>query len=387
MHVIRFLAAASLAAALVRLGGAEPPVTAADGAAAPSAVTGAVRLTRPPRTFSIAAVGDLLPESMVVAAAAEAATGTGLRYDPAALFEAISPIVQWADLGICHVETPIGRPGAAPGVYGRSSIGGFLLLGPNELAAGIAETGFDRCSTASNHSNDFGLDGVISTLDALDAAGVGHAGTSRSPAEVGPHPFTVNGIQIAHLAYTRYSNTGWPVEWLLDTAKTIDRVVADIRAARAGGAEVVIVSMHLGYELQSSPLPGDRAFVEQLTSEVPIDLVIEHGPHVVQPVERVNGTIVYWSVGNLVSGMGVPGRGKYSDLRILDGLMATVRFTEVTPGRFEATTIPITVCTDAGSKHVYAPLLSLRDNALQGDVRVGLAACLARTQQVVPSAI
>ena len=37
------------------------------------------------------------------------------------------------------------------------------------------------------------------------------------------------------------------------------------------------------------------------------------------------------SVGNLLSGMGVPGTGKYEDLRTLDGLIATVRFTEVLP--------------------------------------------------------
>jgi poly-gamma-glutamate capsule biosynthesis protein CapA/YwtB (metallophosphatase superfamily) len=41
-----------------------------------------------------------------------------------------------------------------------------------------------------------------------------------------------------------------------------------------------------------------------------IDLLVEHGPHVIQPVEQVNGTWVYWSVGKLISGMGIPSTGK-----------------------------------------------------------------------------
>ena len=355
---------------------------------ATTALLPAVRLALPPRTFTVGAVGDLLPESSVVAAAAAAGASSGRRYEPAALFTAIAPLVTWADLAICHAETPIGRAGDNPGVYGHSSIGGFLLIGPYELAEGIKETGFDRCSTASNHSNDFGLDGVVSTLDALDAQGLGHSGTSRTPAEAGPRVFTVNGVLVAHLAYTRFSNTGWPSdEWLLDTAKTMARVVNDVRAARALGAEVVIVSMHIAHELLNTPLPGDRAFIVDLTAATKIDLVIESGPHVVQPVEMVNGTVVYWSVGNLVSGMGVPGRARYSDPRLLDGLMATVRFTEVSPGEFAATTVPIAVCTDPASKHVYAPAISADDSTLPAALRSGLAACLARTQQVVGTAI
>ncbi len=355
---------------------------------AATALHPAVRLSQPPRTFTVAAVGDLLPESSVVAAAAEAGASSGRRYEPAALFTAIAPLVKWADLAICHAETPIGRPGDNPGVYGHSSIGGFLLIGPYELAEGIKETGFDRCSTASNHSNDFGLDGVVSTLDALDAQGLGHSGTSRTPAEAGPRVFTVNGVLVSHLAYTRFSNTGWPGdEWMLDTAKTMARVVNDVRTARALGAEVVIVSMHIAHELLNAPLPGDRAFIESLTAATKIDLVIESGPHVVQPVEMVNGTVVYWSVGNLVSGMGVPGRARYSDPRLLDGLMATVRFTEVSPGEFVVTTVPVTVCTDPVSKHVYAPAISVDDITLSFTLRGGLAACLARTQQVVGTAV
>lgn len=348
----------------------------------------ATRVAPPPRTFSLVAVGDLLPESRVVEAAAVAGQGTGQRYDVGALFADIAPMVRSADLALCHVETPIGGPGVAPGVYGRSATGGYFLLGPNEIGRGFVETGFDRCSTASNHSNDFGLDGVISTLDALDAVGLSHSGTARSPEERMPTVFAVAGVRVAHLSYTRYSNTGFGFpSWMVNNGLDVATVLHDVRAVRAAGAEVVILSVHIGLELMSAPIRGDREPIEQLTASGLVDLVIEHGPHVVQPVERVNGTLVYWSVGNLVSGMGVPGRGRYSDPRILDGLLAAVRFTETSPGRFSTTTQPITICTDADTKHVAAPSLSLDDETLSTLERSRLAACLARTRSVVPDAV
>ena len=61
-----------------------------------------------------------------------------------------------------------------------------------------------------------------------------------------------------------------------------------------------------------------------------------HHPHTIQPVEQVNGTWVFWSLGNFVSGMGPGYGGKYSTKFTLDGLLATVRFTEDPehPGQF-----------------------------------------------------
>ena len=49
------------------------------------------------------------------------------------------------------------------------------------------------------------------TLDELDAVGIGHSGTARSRGEAQtPSIYTVNGIRIAHLAYT-YGYNGYTV--------------------------------------------------------------------------------------------------------------------------------------------------------------------------------
>jgi poly-gamma-glutamate capsule biosynthesis protein CapA/YwtB (metallophosphatase superfamily) len=396
--------AGTIAAAVA---GRTPAVRATDPPAAPRAVHDAARapielaldttpaaaavvadrLEPPLRTLLVAMGGDILNENAVNAAGA-AAAGPGERYDFRPVFAPLAPVLDAADLAICHTELPIGAPGARPGQYGRSPYGGNQLLAPYELAAALAAGGFDRCSTASNHSNDTGPAGIASTLDALDAAGLSHTGTARTPDEAEPRVFTVGGVRVAHLAYTRSWNTDLPRDrWMLASVTTPEQVAADVATVRSAGAEIVIVSLHLGTEMQTGPTGADRTFATTLTSIADVDLVVHHGPHVVQPVERVNGTLVYWSVGNLVSGMGTAGSGKYADLRTLDGLLATVRFTESQPGRFVAESWPVVVCTSRLDRSVHPAVSELADPELAARLapvqRDELRACIDRTVAVV----
>ncbi len=180
------------------------------------------------------------------------------------------------------------------------------------------------------------MERIASTLDAFDQVGITHSGTARSPAEAQPAVFTVNNIKVAHLSYTRGGNIGFPAEaWRINRAASADAITADVRAARA---ELVIVSVHVMPELQAAPAAADRTVVTELTANAKVDLVIMHGPHPIEPVEQVNGTLVYWSLGNLISGMGTPSpNGRFDDPRTLDGLMANVTFQQQADGSFAAT--------------------------------------------------
>lgn len=353
----------------------------------PAALAGAEdpaeRLDPPGRSFVVAAVGDWLSEALVNNAAAAAAPA-GVRYDHEPLLRPITPILSNADLAICHMEVPIGKPGAAAGKVGTGIYGTSLIAAPYELAGDLKRVGFDRCSTASNHSYDLGVGGIASTLDAFDAAGITHTGTARTAAEATPSVTDVSGTDVAHLSYARNSNTGFPRDaWRINQAVTATNVVNDVRTARAAGAEVVIVSLHVFVEMSSTPYSADRALVSTITALSDVDLIVIHGPHVVQPVERVNGTLVYWSVGNFISGMGVAGRGKYSDLRTLDGLMATVRFTEQDDGSWTTEPFTVLLCNETGSRKVWPAVTTLADPTISSTLRSKLNACWLRSVQVV----
>ena len=80
------------------------------------------------------------------------------------------------------------------------------------------------------------------------------------------------------------------------------QVVDDARAARAAGADVVVVSVHWGREYAARPGPAQRALARRLLSSPEVDLLLGHHPHVVQPVERIAGKWAVYSLGNLLSG-------------------------------------------------------------------------------------
>ncbi len=358
-----------------------PTLTAPTTTLATDPTTTSTTLPPPLRTVSIAAVGDWLSETPINNAAAALAQ-PGVRYNHVPLLEPLRDILADTDLAICHMETPIGRPSDRAGEVSNKN--GFTqFVAPYEVAADLHSIGFDRCSTASNHSMDLGVDGIESTLDALDAAGITHTGTARTKDEAVPTVFEVNGVKVAHIASTIGSDVGWPKEaWQLNQSVPASNVIRDVNRARTAGAELVIVSLHIRSAGEFAPRPSEREQVEQITSQSHVDMIVIHGPHTIQPVEVVNGTVVYWSLGNLISGMG-QGDGPASDPHRRDGLMARVVFTEQTDGTWAAVPEAILLCNVVGSRIVYPAITTLGDAGIDPTLRAQLTACQKRSARIV----
>src|ERR1700752_3339136 len=248
-----------------------------------------------PVPFTVSARGDVLTHSRVWGVAL--ALGGGSHYDFAGELKELKPYVATADLGICHVETPM-TP-APPTSYP-------IFNTPPELAEGIRATGWDVCDTASNHSLDQGQTGIDDTGKVLDRSGIRHTGSFASAAaRRKPVIVEVRGVKLGFLAYTTDTN-GLPAPhpWSVNLA-SVDRVLADARRARRMGAEAVIVNLHWGGEIlpeyQQEPSSGQLAMVKKLTASGLITAIVGQGPHAVQPIERINDKFVVFSEGNLLS--------------------------------------------------------------------------------------
>lgn len=273
--------------------------------------------------------GDLLWHSDLVSAAEEVAAETGRGpYDFSRLFQDIRPTIESADMAICHEEVPFVPDGEVPT--------GYPMFGaPQQVAEFIAETGWDLCTTASNHSLDRGFEGIDTTLRELDRHGVLHEGTFRSPEERSqPAIFeTDSGVKVAVVTGT-YGTNGLPLpegaEWsvaMLDTEDMISRA----QAARDAGADIVLAAMHAGEEYQAEPNQEQVDAAHALTSADAIDLVYGHHAHVVQPWEQVNGKWVAYGLGNMVANHEVDRRRAY------EGVTARFTFTEEENGGFTVT--------------------------------------------------
>jgi capsule synthesis protein PGA_cap len=239
----------------------------------------------------VAASGDLLIHSPVWERAL--VLGGGRHYNFAPLFARIKPYLRRADLAVCQVETPM-TP-APPASYP-------VFNTPPELARAIHQTGWRACSTASNHTLDQGQRGVGDTIRALHRAGVLHAGSySTAAGQRKPLIMTVDGIRVAFLAYTEFTNgIPLPHPWSVNLASAA-RILSAAHRARTEGAKVVIVNLHWGDEYVAQPSSFQLRLARRLTRSPDITAIVGQHVHVVQPIRLINGKLVVFGEGNLIS--------------------------------------------------------------------------------------
>ncbi len=326
-----------------------------------------------PRSFSIAMSGDvLLHNGTWDTAEADAARAgeSGLDFSP--MFADVRPALRSVDYAVCHLETPLAPPSGPFASYPVFSV-------PPQVVRGLLATGYDACSTASNHSVDQGSDGVLRTLDTLDRMGMPHFGTSATrKASRTPFIARIEGVRVALLNYT-YGTNGIPVPSDLPwSVPLIDpqRIVADAAHARRAGAEVVIVGLHFGTEYSEAPDAYQRDVVDRITRSPDIDLVYGHHAHVPLPFDKVHGTWVAYGLGNFIAQQETSIPDTYR------GITARFELTERPSGRFEVSDVAFlpTVITPyvAGDPRmrVLDALAALHDPSTPASLRPALRAAV-----------
>ncbi|MFC5266497.1 CapA family protein [Kribbella qitaiheensis] len=260
-----------------------------------------------PDRITLVATGDVLLHERLWTTAKR--DGTNGAWDFAPLLAGVKPLVESADLAVCHLETPLGTPYS----------GYPLFQSPPQIVPALKQTGYDACSTASNHSFDKGATGVDRTLDTLDKAGLKHTGTARTPEEAAtPTIVSVQGVKVALLSYT-YGFNGMPYpdgETWRAGKLDVPKIKAMAHKARDNGAEIVVVSCHWGDEYSKSVNFQQQDVAAQLLADSDIDLVLGHHAHVVQPLQQLNGRWVAYGLGNLVAAHREPDSPKAEGLLV-----------------------------------------------------------------------
>lgn len=207
-------------------------------------------------TSTLAVGGDIV---MHTGLNGEAMGDTGYDYVP--IFGILKDFIASADYSVCSLVTTFAE-GANYTAYP-------LFKSPTDLAASIAQVGFNLVNTATSHCVDSFKDGIDYTLDTLDAAGLSHVGTYRTQEERDAsgnrYMADINGINVAFLAYTcdtnsvpvagfEYAASICALDYLSGGTKIdYDLMQADISSAREAGADIVFVFMSWGTEFATEP--------------------------------------------------------------------------------------------------------------------------------------
>jgi len=240
------------------------------------------------KRMSIISVGDILIHESVYKDA-EKEDGT---YDFHDMFTDIEPIIKKYDLKFCNQESNIG--GKTLGISGYPSFNS-----PDEIGDELVNLGFNLISLANNHTLDKGEDAALYSNSYWKSKNVNFAGSYSNVDERNElNIYEQNGIKYAFLAYTTISNAKVKKEYLLNVYSA-DKAKVDIEKVK-DQVDVIIVSMHWGVEDTNTPTESQRQIADYLSS-LGVNMIIGHHPHVVQPVEYVNDTLVIYSLGNFIS--------------------------------------------------------------------------------------
>lgn len=167
----------------------------------------------------------------------------------------------------------------------------------------MRDAGVDVANLANNHTGDYGMQGMLDSVDNVWAAGMAPVGVGRDEDEAyTPHVVEVAGWRVAILGFGGVV----PVpEWTARgdqpgqaTGYDAARMAQAVEAAKQD-ADVVVVTVHWGAEGAYEPRPEDVVKAEAVIA-AGADVVFGHHAHRLQPLEVVDGAPVFWNLGNFV---------------------------------------------------------------------------------------
>ena len=253
-----------------------PSLSGRDGTFAPLAA----RLTEAPaETVRLVFLGDI--------------SGVANRETPE-IDPAIREEIASADVVIGNCESPVVRKPRSP--IG-TRLGMRHAMTPEFLDAAMAAAGIDPrrliLSVANNHGFDQGIDGFEETVATLAERGIRTAGLAAN----GLVAKAVAGrLATGFLAFTQWHNTS--------CAEFAGRVIlaeeiGQLREADALGLDLLCALPHWDWEFRHFPRAATRMMARDLAAKG-VRLIVGSHAHVVQPVERIGGTLAAYGLGDFL---------------------------------------------------------------------------------------
>lgn len=250
--------------------------------------------TEAEKPVSLIFTGDILLEGTTLSAYQNSGLDGILSGD-------LAQHLQSADILMINEEFPFGTTGEkAPDKQ-------YTFRTDPKYVTAFQDMGVDLVGLANNHVLDFGQSALLETFQALEGAGLRYAGAGADLSRAKEiQIFDIGGKRFGFLAASRV----WPeASWAAGEGRpgvfgTYDpaMLLSQITSAKEEEAcDFVTVFVHWGIERNQLPEDYQRSLAAQYAA-AGADLVIGMHPHVLQGVEIIDQTPVFYSLGNFIFG-------------------------------------------------------------------------------------
>jgi len=254
---------------------------------------------------TLCAVGDVGPD----------------REDPDSIFQFSAETTRGADIAFCQLERSLTKGGSRQ-VQIRSH---HSRVDPKNVSA-LVSGGFNVVSFASNHTLDWGVEGLFDTMELLKAKGMHVIGVGRDIEEARrPVVIEKKGVKIAFLGYCSVLPKGYDaapgvagcaplrattfyeqVDWQAGTPPKIvtntnqndlNDMIKDIQKIRPL-VDIVIVSVHWGIHFAPAMIAMYQREAGHAAIDAGADLILGHHAHILKGIEVYKGKTIFYSLGN-----------------------------------------------------------------------------------------
>lgn len=149
----------------------------------------------------------------------------------------------------------------------------------------LKKLGFTLLDQANNHALNFGTAGFRQSTSTIETSGLNWFG-DPSNREVKPYTTEIRGEKIAFIGYSEFAYKG------------LEKVLRAVRDAKKDSTFVVVYP-HWGEEYNPAFTLSEQTLAHSFV-DAGADVVIGTHPHVVEPIERYNGKIIFYSLGNFI---------------------------------------------------------------------------------------
>ena len=219
-------------------------------------------------------------------------------YDFISMFKNVQNYTQEANISVAGLETNFVEEQYA----GRAKYNS-----PKELATALSIIGIDVVNSATNHSFNYGAEGVNSTISTLNQNKIDVAGIKNENLD-GKVVKEVNGIKIAFLSYTYGLNdvgeiTDEQRSYVSFTDK--EKMKQEIEDVKSQGAEYVCVAVHWQTSSNFKPTEEQKDIANYL-AENGADIIIGTHPNEIETMEvkensQGKNVLIVYSTGNFIS--------------------------------------------------------------------------------------
>ena len=216
-----------------------------------------------------------------------------------------SPFYTNADLKIINLETSIThsqKPELKAVLY---------KMHPQNIET-IKVANIDYCNMANNHVKDWGLDGLLETLNILKKNKINYGGIGKNLFEAQqPTCFHINNRKIFIFSIAE-PGSGTPLEWKathqnpgvnmidIDDLTQILKFV-DLIKKTTNNDDFIIVSIHWGSNWGWTIEDKYRNFAHHLIDYANVDLIHGHSSHHFRPIEMYKNKLIFYGCGDLIN--------------------------------------------------------------------------------------